>query len=100
MLIYIVRPGDTLGDIAVRTGTTVQKLMDYNGLTNSELIYPGQRLLIADTEHSPFRWYVVRRGDTLYTLAKRFNTTVAELVSLNQIADPDRIYPGQILRMR
>ena len=43
--------------------------------------------------------YTVRPGDTLWAIARRFGTTVQELVMLNWIADPDLIYPGQVLRL-
>ncbi len=43
--------------------------------------------------------YTIRRGDTLWTLARRFGTTVAELARLNSIADPNRIYAGETLRV-
>lgn len=44
--------------------------------------------------------YTIRRGDTLSGIANRFNTTVSELVRLNNIANPDRIYEGQVLIIR
>ena len=43
--------------------------------------------------------YTVRRGDTLWGIARRYNTTVSALASLNHIANPDLIYPGQVLRL-
>ncbi|WP_317368475.1 LysM domain-containing protein, partial [uncultured Tyzzerella sp.] len=41
--------------------------------------------------------YVVQSGDTLWDLAKKFNTTVDDIVKLNDIENPDLIYPGQKL---
>lgn len=41
--------------------------------------------------------YMIRRGDTLSALAKRYNTTVARLVADNNIADPNKIYAGRTL---
>jgi cell wall-associated NlpC family hydrolase len=43
--------------------------------------------------------YTVQQGDTLYSIARRFGITVAELVALNDLADPDRLRPGQVLRL-
>lgn len=43
--------------------------------------------------------YTVQQGDTLYSIARRFGTTVAELAELNDLADPDRLQPGQVLRI-
>lgn len=45
-IIYIVQPGDTLSEIAVRYGTTYQQLAQINGIANPNLIYPGQRIRI------------------------------------------------------
>lgn len=44
--------------------------------------------------------YTVKSGDTLSAIAQKHNTTVAALVRLNNIPDPDRIFPGQVLRLR
>ncbi len=41
--------------------------------------------------------YVVQRGDTLLSIARRFGVTVAQLQAANNITNPDRIYPGQVL---
>ena len=41
--------------------------------------------------------YIVKKGDTLWKLAKKFNTTVGEIAEINEIEDPDLIYPGQRL---
>lgn len=43
--------------------------------------------------------YIIQRGDTLYSIARRFNTTVNDLMTLNGISDPNRIYVGQQLRV-
>ncbi|HEL2384477.1 TPA: LysM peptidoglycan-binding domain-containing protein, partial [Streptococcus suis] len=43
--------------------------------------------------------YTIKSGDTLGTIAKKFNTTVAELQKLNNISNPDKIYVGQILKI-
>ena len=43
--------------------------------------------------------YTVRQGDTLWGIARRYNTTVSALASLNRIANPNLIYPGQVLRL-
>lgn len=43
--------------------------------------------------------YIVQRGDTLQKIADRFATTVPELVKINNIEDPDKIYPGQVIKL-
>ena len=95
---YTVRPGDTLWAIARRFGTTVEALVQANDIPDPNLIYPGQVLTIPGRGDMQAA-YTVRPGDTLWAIARRFGTTVQELVSLNGIADPGLIYPGQVLRL-
>lgn len=116
-IIYTIVPGDTLWNIAQRYNTSVNDLARYNGIIDVDRIYPGQTLRIAvvDRPVTPVppvvdddiivdttlpAWYVVRPGDTLSALSNRFGTSVEMLVWLNDIPDPDRIFPGQRLRMR
>lgn len=96
---YTVRRGDTLSEIAARFGTTVNELVRLNNIADPDRIYEGDRLIIrAGTGDG--NTYTVQRGDTLSEIAARFGTTVSELVRLNNIADRDRIYPGQVLILR
>lgn len=102
-VIYIVKKGDTLSKIALNYDTTVNQIARRNGIQNPNLIYPGQRLVIntqsmgAELGHM---CYKVVRGDTLYSIARRYNTTIANIVMLNRIQNPNLIYPGQCLKLR
>ena len=96
--------GDTLTEIAARFGTTVNALVQLNGIRNPDRIYEGQVLCVragsAGTPSGCARTYVVERGDALTEIAARFGTTVNALVQLNGIKNPDRIYEGQVLCVR
>lgn len=91
---YIIQPGDTLSEIALQFGTTVEVLAELNGIKNPNLIYAGERLRIPERDGEG-RYYTVRPGDTLSGIALMFGTTVSALVALNGIKDPNLIYPGQ-----
>lgn len=95
---YTVVPGDTLYAIAARYRTTVAELAARNGILNPNLIYPGQ-VLAVPAASEPVSTYTVRPGDTLSSIAGRFNTSVGELASINNISNPNLIYPGQVLRL-
>ena len=97
--LYVVRPGDTLYRIAVKYGVTVQAIVAANNITNPNLIYPNQVLVIPTNSPPPASTvtYTVQPGDTLYRIAIRFGTTVAAIASANNIANPNLIYPGQVL---
>ena len=98
--VYVVQPGDTLGDIAARYGTTVAVLLRLNGLQNSELIYPGQELRVPAVPPAEGRFYEVQPGDTLWSIAAENGTTWEELARLNNIGTPNLIFPGERLRLR
>ncbi|GAA5334990.1 MULTISPECIES: C40 family peptidase [Thermus] len=92
-----VAPGDTLFSIARRYGTTVEELMRLNGL-ESFLIRPGQVLKVKPGESPPSPTHTVAPGDTLFSLARRYGTTVEELMRLNGLASPE-LKVGQVLRL-
>ncbi|MDP9727153.1 LysM peptidoglycan-binding domain-containing protein [Alicyclobacillus sp. TC] len=52
MVRYMVQKGDTLGDIAVKYGTTVQAIVSANGIRNPNMIYPGQMLKIPSPHYA------------------------------------------------
>ncbi len=96
--VYVVQRGDTLSAIARRYNISVQTLMSYNRL-NSTTIYVGQRLAIpGSSDPGPVypTTYVVQRGDTLSAIARRFDTTVAALMQVNNLTSAT-IYVGQRL---
>lgn len=101
---YTVVSGDTLSGIASRFGTTVAALVSLNGITNPNLIYPGQVLRVAGGGAAPApaaggQSYTVVRGDTLSGIAQRFGTSWQTLAAINGLADPNKIYPGQVLKL-
>lgn len=98
---YTVKKGDTLSSIASRYGTTYQELARINGISNPNKIYPGQVLKISGRSSAPAtEYYIVKSGDTLSAIAKKYGTTVNQLASWNNIANVNKIYVGQKLRVR
>ncbi|MCB1670095.1 MAG: LysM peptidoglycan-binding domain-containing protein [Gammaproteobacteria bacterium] len=109
---YVVERGDSLSVIARRFDTTVAKLAALNQLASQHRIQIGQRLLLpqdnaaaqsliaaADRVIPSDGVYSVRSGDTLSVIAARFDIGEADLLRLNNISDPHRIYPGQKLNL-
>ena len=100
---YTVKKGDTLWDIAINNGTTVDQLMHDNNLTSS-LIFPGDKLTYNSTVNQVAQakqegYYSVVLGDTLAKISSRFGVSVDELVKLNNISNPNLIYVGEVLRI-
>lgn len=99
---YTIVKGDTLQKIATKCDTTVSALRRANPeIGSGNLIYPGQVLLLPGAilyGNNGYNTYIIARGDTLKTLATRFNTTVDTLLSLNKdITNANVIYEGQRL---
>jgi membrane-bound lytic murein transglycosylase D len=101
---YTVRSGDTLYDIAVAHGVSTSALKKANRLRSSR-IHPGDLLRIPDPVIEPARQlqarsdgttYRVRRGDTLYDIARKFGVSTSALQRANGLRG-SRIYPGDVL---
>ena len=85
--IYIVKAGDTLYSIAMANNTNVLELKRLNNLTSNDL-YVGQKLRLGMKSAAPVNSvgrYTVKTGDTLYSIAKRYNISVNELKSANNL---------------
>lgn len=100
---YTVQRGNTLSQIARAYGVTIRHLVELNNIQNPNLIYPGQKLRITESTNTTLNpveqntYYTVKRGDTLYGIARRYGVTVQYLVNLNGISNPNLIYPSQVL---
>jgi len=118
-VVYIVQTGDTLLDIAVAYRTTVEAMIQLNGIQNPNQLAVGLVLLIPTPNPTPlptatpqihltalaestitaYTTYTVQIGDTIDEIATQFNTTIDAIVRLNGISNPSRIYPGQVLQI-
>jgi len=100
-----VTAGDSLSEIAKANGTTAEKLARINGICNVNSIYVGQVILLNDTEQEvetdtteeSLRTVIVETGDSLSKIAKREGVTVDEVMSMNNISDPNLLFVGQKL---
>ena len=82
-VIHTVQRGDTLTNISRRYYTTVEEIKALNNLS-SDNINVGQKLVVRKSRENPI-YHNVRAGDTLTSLARRYNTTVTSLVEWNQL---------------
>lgn len=111
--VYTVKSGDNLYDIANTYGMTVQELMAINNLTSTNLA-PGQQLKVKSNSilgasmeecygegyvEPNYIEYTVQKGDSLYIIANKYNTTVEKLMELNNLANIN-LSIGQVLKVR
>ena len=96
---YVVRWGDTVDLIAGRYGVSVQDIVAANNLTDPNLIRAGDVLIIPGGAATPAEpaVHIVRRGETLQSIARLYGTTVDAIAGANGIANPNHIYVGQSL---
>ena len=122
---YTVVSGDSLYAIARKTGTSIQDLLNLNGLNLNSIIHPGQVLALSSKsvstetkqeESAPKEEtksteststatttsagsYTVVSGDGLYAIARKTGTSIQDLLSLNGLSLNSTIYPGQVLKL-
>ncbi|WP_277673578.1 LysM peptidoglycan-binding domain-containing protein [Piscibacillus halophilus] len=89
MLIHVVQPGDSIYDISNRYETSVDELVQINGLDRPEDLVVGQSLVI------PTNIYVVQNGDSLSSIANRFNMSYEQLALYNEISPDSILQIGQ-----
>ena len=99
---YNVNAGDTLNSIAQKFGTDTEALLSANPDIDPYNLQTGQRICIAQKFSEPpmcnsRNYYVIRRGDTLSSIAASFKITTMEILSVNRGIDPRRLSVGQII---
>lgn len=104
---YTVQPGDTLYSIAWSVGVDYHKLAEWNDISSDYTIHPGQKLRIlppgdkgsqqptSKKAGAERRYHQVRKGDTLYSIARNNRVSVSQLRKWNGLSRNSRIYPGQ-----
>lgn len=117
-LVHVVRRGETLGGIAERYHTSVERLRYWNDLERRRHIYPGQKLAIyvqdsfelaetrdtssaatvtvADQARFDKTRHVVERGQTLYSIGRQYNVSLQDLMSWNGLTRSN-LRPGDVL---
>ena len=109
--IYIVQRGDSLASIAAKYGTNYIELAQMNNIADPDVLHVGQSLLVpapaaapatTDTPAQPATQpttatYTVQRGDSLSTIAAKYDISYFELARMNGITDMDSLHVGQVL---
>jgi len=108
---HIVAYGETLYSIARQYGVSPQALAQANGLSLQSWVYAGQRLLIpggnashqtasvANAQTTPSKSYIVRAGDTLYSVARKFGVSASALAQANDMPPNGFLYTGWTIKI-
>ena len=106
-IIYTVKRGNTLSQIAREYRVSVEHIVELNDIQNPNRIYPGEKLRITESDRTDLApvdntiqvYYVVKSGDTLYGIARKFGITLNQILKYNDIQNPNLIYPGQTIKI-
>ncbi len=96
---YTVKQGDTIKSIASKNNISKNKLKALNGIRSDILLKPGEEVIIKGNEHLDILDYKVVKGNTLYNISKRYDTTISNILRLNKIKNPNLIYPNEIIKV-
>ena len=102
--VYAVQQGDSLSTIALRFKTSIDSLRRSNNLS-SDLLQIGQKLVvrhsvaIPSTDNTRRLSYRVRRGDSLYLIAEKFDLSILDITRWNKISRHEYLQPGQRLTL-
>ncbi len=104
---YTVKKGDTLWSIARKYNVRVSTLASYNGISNLNRLKIGQRLKIpqgsAKYKSSPkkvsYLYYTVKKGDTLWSISKRFNVSLRTIMGLNGLSEKSILRIGKTIKI-
>jgi len=108
---YTVKSGETISEIADRFGTSTERLIQLNGISNPNLVVAGTRLAIPGRPSSSAaprstaaprnaKEHLVRSGESLSTIADSYGLPVERLVAINKIDDPDLVVSGARLKLQ
>ena len=97
----VVKRGETLSEIADRYGTSVNRLMEMNGLRNANDLWAGSRIKVPGNVYSGGGSgnYTVKAGETLSEIADRYGTSVDRLVQLNGLRDANDLWAGSRIQV-
>ncbi|WP_199427166.1 GH25 family lysozyme [Thermaerobacillus caldiproteolyticus] len=95
---YTIQKGDTFWGLEEKYGIPHGTLQKLNPNLNPKSLKVGQTIVVP-AEFNKIDYYIVQKGDTLSGIAKKYGTTVQNLVRLNNIKNPDLIYVGQQLKL-
>ncbi len=95
--IYMINDQDTLTSIAERCGTTEEDIFQINGFDRNYSVVPGTQIVVPKSTKQPYRYYTVKKGDTLSQIAREEGIDYQLLILLNGLDENDYIYPNQTL---
>lgn len=95
--VYTVKLGDTIEGIVDIYNTNINELINLNGIIDLSNLKVGMKIIVPNDDKNPYRYYTVKKGDTIEKLADEYNIDYNLLNKLNGLEENDYIYPNQTL---
>ena len=92
--IYQVETGETLESIANKLNTDIENLKTINGIIGNVSLMPGSFLIVPAIDDR-FKTYIVKKGDTIYSISSEYGVDPKLVLKLNGLESENYIYPNQ-----
>lgn len=87
---HIMQAGENLFSISVKYNVKLQKILDWNGLTEFDPVYTGTKIYL----NNPNVYHIVKEGDTLFSISVKYNVLMKKLAQWNQLSEQAQLKPG------
>lgn len=97
--IYQIENGDTLSSVANKVGISIDELANINGIMVGSMLTPGEFIIVPNrtNENMYFKRYSIKKGDTIYSIARAKNINPSDLLRLNGLNENDTIYENDTI---
>ncbi len=92
---YLIQPEDNLSSIAKKFNTEESTILELNNIPFPDIIRAGKEIIVPLNKNQYFEYYTIKKGDTLYGIAREYNINPDLLAILNGLNKEDYIYPNQ-----
>ena len=92
---YLIQQDDTLSKIADRFKTNENTIKDINNMPFDDTYIEGKEIIVPTNTERCFEYYTIKKGDTIYGIAREYNINPELLILLNGLDENDYIYPNQ-----
>ena len=92
---YLIQKDDDISTIAKKFHTQESVIMDLNNIPFPDMIREGREIIVPVNKEAYFEYYTIKKGDTLYGIARKYNINPDLLAILNGLNSQDYIYPDQ-----
>ena len=95
--VYTIKFGDTLKGLSSLYNTSVNELIKLNSIIDLDNLKEGMQIMVPNNNSNPYKYYTVKKGDTIKDIATKYNIDYNLLLKLNGLDVNDYIYPNQTI---